>query len=158
MDKVTRISWTIKTSDTRHSGTDSPVTIRIFRDGARILWANVEPGHTSRLDRGELKTYFWEFRNPSNIGVAISGKAVPYTEDFLDGVEGHLRCMFEIHGDDLWRVLDISSVVLTGEMRFIPGTIDAWDWVQTPKTFNFPGSDILSTDSGEGVRRLTLNY
>jgi hypothetical protein len=158
VDKVTRIYWTIKTSGAAWSGTDDLVTIRIFRDGYRLLLANVEPGNTTRLDQGELRTYYWEFKNPSNIGVAVSGKTVPYTEDFPYDVEGHLQCMFEIYGDDLWRVLDISSVVLTGEMKFIPGTIDAWDWVQTPKNFYFPGDDILSTDPSEGVRRLTLNY
>ena len=158
MDKVTRIYWTIQTSNVQWSGTDDLVTIRICRDGQRLVWANVEPGNTTRLDRGERRTYYWTFKNPSNIGVAVSGQAVPYTEDFPDGVRGHLRCMFEIHGDDLWRVLDITSVVLTGEMSFIPGTIDSWNWVQTPRNFNFPGDDILSTDSGEGVRRLTLNY
>ena len=158
MDKVTGIYWTIETSNAQWSGTDDLVTIRIFRDGHRLVWANVEPGGTTRLDRGERRTYYWEFQNPSSIGVFISGKPVPYTEDFPEGVEGHLHCMFEIHGEDLWRVLDINSVVLAGEMKFIPGTIDSWYWAQMPKNFNFPGDDILSTDPSEGVRQLTLNY
>ena len=110
----------------------------------------MEPGNAARLDRGELATYYSEFENPFGRRCGYLRQTVPHTEDFTDGGEGHLRVMFEIHGSDLWRVLRISSVVLTGGMRFIEGTIDAWDWVQTPKNFNFPVDDILSADPSQG--------
>lgn len=160
MDSITHIYWTIQTAGSTWAGTDDRVTIKIFNDNQRLLFANVEPGGTTRLDIGEKASYFWKFTdpNPSGIGVSYSGYTPPFTVDFPNGIEGHLRCIFEIHGDDLWRVLDINSTVLTGQTRHVPGTIDSLYWEPIPKLIYFPGDDILSTDPSEGVRRLTLNY
>lgn len=155
---VRRILWTFHTSNRRHSGTDSPVSIDILRDGRRLSYIWQEPGNTARLDRGEVATYSWTFPNLSGVGVAVSGQAVPYTEKFANGFAGHLQCVLKIWGDDLWRVGDIESYVVEGQMRFTPGTIDAWQWVETPHRVNFAGEDVLSTDRSEGVVTLTLNY
>lgn len=155
---VRRIEWTFHTSNTQYSGTDSPVSVDIYRDGTRLAYIWQEPGNTSRLNRGEVGTYWWTFQNLSGIGVAVSGQAVPYTEAFPNGYAGHLKVVIKIWGDDLWRVGTIESSVVEGKMKFIPGTIDAWEWVETPHKVTFPGEDVLSTDSSEGSVTLTLNY
>jgi hypothetical protein len=158
MARVTRIEWTFHTSNAPGSGTDSQVTIKMFRDGQQLAYINQEPGETTRLDRGEVGTYTWTFQNPTGVGTAVSGKAVPYTEDFPAGVGGHLRVELETRGDDAWRIGTIESEVISGHTRGIPGTIDSWEWVEERERFVFTGEDILSTNSAEGVRRLTLNY
>jgi|GEM_PF-2132086 hypothetical protein len=158
MKKVTRIEWTFHTSGTEGSGTDSRVTIRIFRDGTQLAFINQEPGETARLDRGENGTYWWEFRNPTGLGTAVSGQTVPYTENFPNGVQGHLKVQLEIWGDDAWRIGTIESNVVSGDMVGIPGTIDSWRWEESSENFVFNGEDVLSSNSSEGSRRLDLNY
>lgn len=158
MVKVRRIDWTIDTGEEWWSGTDDTVLIDIIRDGDRIIRLNLEPGHTPRLDRGESATYYWVFQPPDDIGVAVSGTSVPYTEEFPDGIEGHLDVTFTAQGEDAWEALDMESTVYTGRLRHIPGTIDEVEWVETLHDFYFPGRDILSTDRDEGVTKLNLNY
>jgi hypothetical protein len=158
MSHVNKINWTFHTSNQEGSGTDSQVTIRIFRDGTQLDYINQEPGETARLDRGETGTYWWEFRNPTGLGTAVSGQAVPYTEDFPNGVRGHLRVQLEIRGDDAWRIGTIESSVISGEMVGVPGTIDSWRWDEHAENFVFGGEDVMSTNSGEGIRLLDLNY
>lgn len=155
---VRRIEWTLHTSTRAHSGTDTPVSIEILRDNRRLAYVWQEPGNTSRLSRGEVATYWWTFQNISNIGVAVSGQVVPYTEPFPNGFAGHLRVVFKAWGDDLWRVGTIESSVVEGRMEFVPGTIDAWRWIETPHRVTFPGEDVLSTDVSEGTVTLALNY
>jgi hypothetical protein len=155
---VRRIEWTFHTSSREFSGTDSPVSVEILRDGTRLAYVWQEPGNTPRLSRGEVATYLWTFQNLSGVGVAVSGQAVPYTESFPSGFTGHLKVVLKIWGDDLWRVGTIESSVVEGQMKFIPGTIDSWQWVETPHAVTFLGEDVLSTDSSEGVVTLTLNY
>src|SRR5262245_7739554 len=128
MAQVSRIVWTFHTSNQEGSVTDSRVTIRIFRDGDQLVFVNQEPGETARLDRGENGTYWWTFVDPSGLGTAVSGQAVPYTEDFPNGVRGHLTVQLEIWGADAWRIGTIESNVISGQMVGIPGTIDSWQW------------------------------
>src|SRR5215207_7979141 len=158
MSKVNRIAWTFHTSNQEGSGTDSPVTIKIFRDGQELAYINQEPGETGRLDRGETGTYFWEFRNPTGIGTAVSGHVVPYTEEFPNGVRGHLRVRLEIRGDDAWRIGTIESSVISGHPKSVPGTIDSWRWEEEAENFVFAGEDVMSSNSGEGIRKLDLDY
>ncbi len=158
MTKVTRIEWTFHTSQAEGSGTDSPVSVEIIRDGQMLANVWDEPGETARLDRGEVATRGWTFQNPTGIGTAVSGTAVPYTEDFPQGVRGHLRVRFRIRGDDAWRAGRIDSTVISGELQGVPGTIDSVRWVESRDPFVFEGEDVLSTDRSEGVVTLTLNY
>ncbi len=99
MTNVTKIDWTIKTGEQWWSGTDTQVKIEIYRDGDMLKRLNLEPGHTARLDLAELQTYYWEFKHPDGLGVAVSGTAVPYYELFPNGVPGHLRVKFIAKGD-----------------------------------------------------------
>ena len=123
MSQVSRIDWTFFTGAAEGSGTDSEVSLEILRDGNQIVAVDDEPGETARLDRGEIATRYWQFQNPTGIGTAVSGVAVPYTEDFPAGVHGHLVVRIRIHGDDAWRKTRIESNVWTGELRGVPGTI-----------------------------------
>lgn len=158
MTNVTRIDWTIQTGEKWWSGTDDTVKIEILRDGSLVKRLNLEPGHTPRLNRNEYATYYWVFQSPDNIGVSVSGTAVPYTEPFPHGIRGHLKVRFTAKGEDAWEALDISSTVQSGYLRSIPGTIDSVQWVVQLDDFYFPGRDVLSTDRSEGYTTLTLNY
>lgn len=158
MAKVSRIEWTFHVSGAGGSGTDSHTRVEIYRDGHQLANVFVEPGETDRLDRGDVETHSWTFQNPSGLGVAVSGTAVPYTEDFPGGVRGHLRTTLRIYGDDAWRAGLIESAVVSGALRHIPDTIDAFEWVETREEFAFHGEDVLSTNSSEGSVTLTLNY
>jgi hypothetical protein len=158
MSKVSRIDWKFFTSTQEGSGTDSEVSLEISRDGNLIVAVDDEPGETARLDRGEIATRFWQFQNPSGIGVAVSGVAVPYTEDFPNGVQGHLTVRIRIHGDDAWRKQRIESNVWSGELQGVPGTIDSVQWVETPQLFVFSQEVVLSTNNGEGFTTWDLRY
>ncbi len=158
MARVSQIDWTIKTGQLWWSGTDDIVRIEILRDGGLIKRLNLEPGDTPRLDRHEYATYYWVFRHPDGLGVNVSGTNVPYTEDFPEGISGHLKVRLAAKGNDAWEALDIDSTVHTGRLRHIPGTLDATEWVEELHDFSFPGRDVLSTDHSEGFTTLTLNY
>jgi hypothetical protein len=158
MSKVTRIDWTFITSNQEGSGTDSRVSLNILRDGQLIVNINDEPGETSRLDRGEIATRFWQFRSPDNIGTSVSGVAIPYTENFPNGVRGHLVVRIQIDGDDAWRKDSIESTVWSGQLRSVPGTIDSVEWVETGEAFVFSRDVVLSTNPAEGTTILELRY
>jgi hypothetical protein len=158
MTNVTRIDWTVKTGDAWWSGTDTTVKIEILRDGSLVKRLNLEPGRTPRLDRQELATYYWEFKDPDGIGISVSGTTVPYYEVFAQGVRGHLQVRLSAKGDDAWEKVWIDSAVYSGELRGVPGTIDSVVWHQDWESFFFGKDVVLSTDPSEGFRNWTLNY
>jgi hypothetical protein len=158
MTKVTKIDWTVETGDTWWSGTDTTVELEILRDGALLQRALLEPGHTPRLNRGERTTYFWEFVNPSNLGVSVSGVTVPYSVEFGNGVRNHLKVRLVAKGDDAWEKVWIESTVYSGQLRSVPGTLDGVRWQQNEETFSFGADVVLSTDATEGYASWTLNY
>ncbi len=158
MTDVTKITWRIKTGASWWSGTNTKLKMEIWRDGQMLKRLNVEPGNTSRLDRATDVTYYWEFENPSNIGVSYSGFTPPYTEQFANGVQGHLKVKFIATGDDAWEKDEIESTVYSGVIRHVPGTIDSLFWEEDRQRFFFGQDVVLSTDSGEGFTTWTLNY
>jgi hypothetical protein len=158
MEHVTRIDWLVQTGWQWWSGTDSTVKIEVWRDQDLIKRLNLEPGNTPRLNRGELTDYYWIFQSPDDIGVAISGTAVPYSVPFPNGVAGHLRVKLVAQGDDAWEKVSIDSIVTTGNLRYVPGTIDEVVWVEDYQDFYFGQDVVLSTDSGEGYTTWTLLY
>lgn len=152
MTEVTRIEWTFRTSQLERSGTDSPVSVEIFRDGQSVVHVWDEPGETPRLDRGEVATRGWTFQDPT--GVLGSNTLPPYTEDFPQGVKGHLRVRLKIWGEDAWRIGRIDSTVISLKFRHTPSV----HWVEVRDLFVFDGEDVLSTDPSEGFITLDLNY
>jgi hypothetical protein len=158
MANVTKIDWTIRTGEQWWSGTDSQVKIEIYRDTTLLKRLNLEPGHTPRLNRSELATYYWVFQSPDGIGVAVSGTPVPYYEVFPQGIRGHLRVKLVAKGDDAWEKAWIESTVYSGQLKGIPGTIDSVQWVVDWDSFLFNRDVVLSTDSSEGFSSLTLLY
>lgn len=158
MSHVTRIEWTFHTSNAEGAGTDSPVSVEMFRDGQSLANVWDESGETLRLDRGETATRGWTFQDRDGLGVAVSGTTIPYFEDFPAGVGGHLRVVFRIHGDDAWRIGRIDSRVISGRLEHVPNTIDSMVWNESSELFSFEGEDILSTNSAEGGVTLALNY
>jgi hypothetical protein len=158
MTNVTRIDWTVKTGDQWWSGTDSTIKIEIYRGSQLLKRLNLEPGNTPRLNRSELTTYYWEFHSPDGIGVSVSGTAVPYYEVFPNGIEGNLRVKLITQGDDAWEKLWIDSTVYFGELKHVPNTIDAFQWIENWETFYFGQEKVLSTDRSEGFTSLTLLY
>jgi hypothetical protein len=158
MTNVTRIDWTVQTGHQWWSGTDDTVKIEIYRDNQLIKRLNLEPGHTTRLDWNELATYFWIFQSPDNIGVSVSGTAVPYFELFPLGVAGHLRVKLVAKGDDAWEKVAVNSAVHSGRLESVPGTIDGVEWVEQVDSFFFGKDVVLSTDGAEGFTEWTLLY
>jgi hypothetical protein len=158
MKRVTKISWRIRTGNQWWSGTDTEIDVEMYRDGTLLQRASVEPGRTSRLNRGEDATYFWEFKNNSGIGVSISGFTPPFFIEFPNGIQGHLKVKFIARGDDAWEKTSIISTVFSGEIRGVPGTIDSMYWEEHRDEFNFSQDVVLSTDSSEGHANWTLLY
>ena len=162
---VSEIGWHIKTSTEPGSGTDSRVTVTILRDDAPILALNVEPGETEKLDRGNSVFHWWKFRGaifvPSDITSWAAGLGYPNAVEFPDDVQGHLKCRFEIHGDDLWRKDDIIGYVRYTKPKHVPGTIDSQIWVDDINWTHvgaFTQNVNLSTDASEGYQKWTLIY
>lgn len=75
MAQVRRIDWTFRTAGAPGAGTDSPVSLEMFRDGHSIVRVWDERGETLRLDLGEVATRGWTFEDPDRIGRAVSGVA-----------------------------------------------------------------------------------
>ena len=162
---VSAMGWDIKTSGEPGSGTDSQVTVTILRDDAPILSLNVEPGETTRLDRGNSVFHSWKFTGtifvPSDITSWVAGMSYPDGVEFPEDIKGHLKCRFEIHGADLWRKDNIGAYVKYTHPEHVPGTIDSFVWVDDLNwTFvgNFVQDVELSTDTGEGFSTWTLLY
>lgn len=158
MKRVTKISWRIQTGNQWWSGTDTEIRMEIYRDQTLLQRLRLEPGRTSRLDRNENATYFWEFENNSGIGVSYSGFTPPYYEEFPGGIAGHLKVKFIARGDDAWEKIAIASTVFSGEIRGVPGTIDSLYWYEERDEFHFNRDVVLSTDNSEGFTSLTLLY
>jgi hypothetical protein len=158
MTNVTRIDWTIQTGDQWWSGTDSRIQMEIYRDNDLIKRLNLEPGNTPRLHRGEFANYFWVFQDPDGLGTSVSGTTVPYSVRFPNGVDGHLRVKFVSKGDDAWEKVSIESIVTSGELQYVPGTIDGLRWVENFESFFFGQDVVLSTDTSEGHPTWTLLY
>ena len=158
MTNVTKIDWSIKTGDRWWSGTDTQIKIEIYRDDDLLKRLNLEPGNTPRLDRSELTTYFWIFQSPDHIGISVSGTTLPYYEVFPQGIAGHLHVKFIAKGDDAWEKEWLQSTVYSGELKWVPGTIDSSTWVENWDVFTFGRDVVLSTDTSEGFTSLTLNY
>lgn len=158
MKKVTKITWRIQTGNQWWSGTDTEVDMEIYRDGTLLQKLRLEPGRTSRLNRNEQATYFWEFVNHSGIGVSISGFTPPYYEEFPADIFGHLKVKFIARGDDAWEKVSINSTVCSGDIRSVPGTIDSLYWQEHRDELAFTRDIVLSTDTNEGFTSLTINY
>lgn len=158
MEQMTRIDWTISTGDKWWSGTDDTVQVEIWNDSNMIIRLNVEPGDTSRLNRGETVNYYWVFRDPSGLGTSVSGTTVPYYVRFPQGVAGHLRVKFIAKGDDAWEKVHIDSTVTTGALHGVEGTIDSVVWVEEFQDFAFSQDVVISTDTDEGHPTWTLRY
>lgn len=160
MTKVTKVSWRIRTGSQWWSGTDTEVDMELFRDTHLIQRLRLEPGRTSRLNRGEDATYFWVFRdpNPNGLGVSYSGFTPPYYEEFANGVPGHLKVKLIARGDDAWEKFSIVSTVFSGEIRGVPGTIDSLFWDEHRDDFVFSRDVVMSTDPREGHSTWTLLY
>ncbi len=156
--KVTKIFWTVQTGHAWWSGTNSPVMLEIYRDNDLLQRAYLEPGNTPRIDKDSLATYYWEFKNPDGLGVSVSGTVVPYTKDFPNGIRGHLKVKIIAQGNDAWEKVYIDSTVVSGELQFIPGTIDSSVWQERNDRFYFGQDVVLSTDPAEGHSTWTLNY
>lgn len=155
---VTKISWRIRTGNQWWSGTNDRVDLEIYRDNELLQRASIEPGRTPRLDRGEVATYLWQFRDNDGIQIIISGTPLPHYEVFPDGIEGHLSVKIIARGDDAWEKGSIFTSVFTGQLRLTPGSIDDFEWVEERKDYNFGQEVVMSTDRSEGIRSLRLLY
>ncbi len=162
---VSRLGWDIKTHPEPGAGTDSPVTVTILRDDAPILALNVEPGETTRLDRGSSAFYYWKFTGaifePGGIHSWIAGLGYPDGIEFSNDIHGHLKCRFQILGRDLWKKDNIGAHVKYARPKHVEGTIDSFKWVEDlnwTKVGDFVQDVKMSTEFGEGFPVWTLIY
>lgn len=158
MTGVYRIEWTFHTSGAAGAGTDARVMSLMLRDLIPIANVSIEPGETDRLDRGENRRMWWTFEEPNGFPASENGIPVPYTVKFPDGVSGHLRIFFTIHGDDAWRIGLITSQVFTGSLEYEPIGRNDRSWVDRIEDYTFNGEDVLSTNPSEGIRTISLIY
>jgi hypothetical protein len=108
--------------------------MEIYRDSALLQKLRLEPGRTTRLNRGEDATYFWVFPNTSGIGVSYSGFTPPFYIEFPNDIGGHLKVKFIARGDDAWEKFSIFSTVFSGDIKGVPGTIDSLFWEEHKKS------------------------
>jgi hypothetical protein len=164
---IGEIGWDIRTSSAQFAGTDTRVSVEILRDNALVIALLVEPGSTTRLDRGDGAFYWWRFQGAnfaprdSDIGVSHGGAGFPHGVEFPQGVVGHLKCRFRAWGDDMWIKDNIDGYVRYATERGVPGTIDSTVWVDDINwslIWHFPQDVALSTDASEGFTTWTLNY
>lgn len=165
--KVTEIEWKIGTGNKWWSGTDSRVYLRIYKDDELLKSLYIEYGDTGHLDKGKTRNYFWKFRRSdlnengvsiSPVGVSHSGYTEPFNINFSNGIEGHLKCVLEIKGKDSWDPIEFKSTIIYGETVFVEGTIDDYDWIERRKVIDFRTNWVMSTERGEGYKKVTLNY
>lgn len=160
MAYITSIRFRIITRDWRGAGTDSPLAVTILRDNQNVQAWNLEPGGTTRLDRGEDRSYTCSFNrvylepSPGGIG-SISGSERPRPNgvEFRQGINGHLACRLTILGDDTWISDRITVFVKYAHREHVAGTIDSFHWV-TDRHWTRIGvfeDDIhMSTDADDG--------
>lgn len=160
---VSEIAWDIETDEQVWSGTDSPVSVDIVRDGDTVITLSVEPGGTDRLDRGDTEFHWWDFRGtyfaPGDFVRWVGGLPYPEAVEFPDGVEGSLECRFRIHGDDMWTKDRIDAYVRYTEPTAQGGTLSKWtDDINWTHVGTFSKDADISTDRREGYTTWTLIY
>jgi hypothetical protein len=164
---ISEIGWDIRTSNIQFAGTDTPISVEILRDNALVIALLVEPGSTSRLDRGESQFYWWKFQGanfaPSSSDTAEShgGEGFPHGVEFPQDIRGHLQCRLRAWGDDMWIKDNVGGYVRYARLVGVSGTIDSTIWVDDLNwTFvgDFTRDIAISTDPQEGPRTWTLQY
>lgn len=163
---ISEIGWDIKTLNTPVAGTDTRVSVEILRDDVQVISLLIEPGNTTRLDRGDSRFYWWRFRGanfaPSDEpGHTAGEQAFPHGVEFPRDIRNHLKCRLRAWGDDMWIKDNVDAYVRYARLVAVPGTIDSFVWVDD-LNWTFVGSfaqDVaLSTDPAEGFRTWTLRY
>ena len=162
---VSAFGWDIQTDSDPGAGTDSLVTLTILREDFPVISLVVEPGETGRLDRGASQFFMWQpqgtFFVPATNVTWIASLPYPNAVEFPDGVEGHMRAQFQIHGDDMWKKDKVSAYVKYSHYEAVPGTIDSFVWVEDlnwSHVGDFTQDVEMSTDSTEGLTTWTLLY
>jgi hypothetical protein len=164
---ISEIGWDIRTSIDQFAGTDTPISVEILRDNALVIALLIEPGSTSRLDRGESQFYWWRFQGanfaPSDSDIAVSrgGEGFPHGVEFPQDIQGHLKCRLRAWGDDMWIKDNIGGYIRYARLVGVPGTIDSTVWVDDLNwTFagDFTQDVAVSTDPTEGFLTWTLLY
>jgi hypothetical protein len=164
---ISEIGWDIKTLNVDPAGTDTPVVVDILRDDIPLITLAIEPGNTSRLDRGDSRFYWWRFQGtnfvPSDDGTGTSsaGEELPHGVEFPQDIGGHLKCRLRALGEDMWIKDNVDAYVRYARLVHVPGTIDSSVWVDD-LNWTFVGSFTqdapISTDTGEGYPSWTLVY
>jgi hypothetical protein len=155
-----RIRVTHTTSRQSDAGTDDRVDLRLFIDPHPWTtypfkgWRSLELD-SSRDDRQRGATESYELDlTEGSLGISVSGTTVPRGIAFSGFARVRCAAWFlTINGSDWWQALSYRFEGLFKEMRFIPGTIDAYEVVDLGWLVMSERSSPLdmSTDSSEGV-------
>jgi hypothetical protein len=156
------IAWDIKTSGEQFGGTDNRITCEILRDDVKIFTVILEPGNTTRLDRGLVDALTYQFTRPflafptnESLSQGVIGI------EFPSGFAGHLKMRLRNTGDDLWIKENINVYGRIGELyRDDEGgaLLVFKDGNQWADLGSFTKRKVLSTDPNEGTTTLTLLF
>ena len=156
------IAWDIQTSHEQFAGTDTKLVCEILRDDAKVFTIILEPGNTTRLNRGVMNALAYHFTKPYLVTPtepSLSQGVVGV--EFPNGFVGHLKMRLRNTGDDLWIKETIDVYGQVGELyRDEEGGAllvlnDRDEWVDLG---SFTKRQNLSTDPTEGFATLTLRF
>jgi hypothetical protein len=156
MAYITSIRFRIITRDWRGAGTNDQVAVTILRDGQNVQSWSLEPGGTTRLDRGEDRYYTCNFSRVYLEPISsISGSEGPRPNgvEFHQGISGHLTCRLTIFGNDTWITDRIIVQVKYAHREHVAGTIDSFRWVTDrhwTRIGTFEDDIHMSTDADDG--------
>ena len=154
------IYWDIHTSSEESAGTDSRLTCELLRDDQRVFTIILEPGNTTRLDRGLGDVLYYTFTSPFLVAPTIPSLSQGVVGvEFPEGFAGHLRMRLRNEGDDLWIKDTINVYGRVGELfRDDEGGALLVQHHGTVDLGSFTRRQTLSTDPSEGFPTLTLLF
>jgi hypothetical protein len=160
---LVEIDWDIHTADEWQAGTDGRITCEILRDDALVFTVILEPGKTTRLDRGRGDVLTYAFERPylvSPVNLALSQGTVGV--EYPNGFVGHLKMRLRNSGPDRWIKDTINVYGRVGELyrdeeggSLLVFEDGGRDWIDLG---SFTKRKVLSTDPAEGSATLTLIF
>ena len=163
---ISEIMFRVVTEDSVDAGTDSLLTVEIFRGGDHLVTGRLDFRHLDDYERDDDRFYNFVIPDrhlhrtpplPDGIGRIPS----PYPEtgmEFSDGLAGHLRCRLRIHNDDMWIKDNVEIWVKEVRLRW-SGDSAAWHEDERHRRLGSWGQDVaMSTDGDEGPHTWTLVF
>lgn len=174
---VRQIGWEVVTStegsngskaQSSSNGPEVAASVTVLRDDDPIVTLDMEPGYTPCLSRGNATFYYWTFSGncpDPNLSADGDNARVEHPRqdyvEFANGVAGHLRCRFEVGGDNQWQTDQITGYVRYLHRQSLPGTIDSTAWMPDQDWTRMTSFDVGATsrtDSSGETCTWTLSF